>query len=91
MNHVEGGFPQITWTFSPVPGMPDEKAREFIGQFFKISGSVDPADLRARYRTPVEVGWHRIYRFDRDFLRPCRARGRSRSSEADGGHAALES
>ena len=90
VNHVEGGFPQITWTFIPVPGMPDEKAREFIGQFFKISGSVDPADLRARYRTPVEVGWHRMCRLIMTSW-PCRARGRSRASEANRGHAALES
>lgn len=68
VNHVEGGFPQITWTFIPVPGMPDEAARAFIGQFFKISGSVDPANLRARFRTPVEVGWHRMCKFDHDFL-----------------------
>ena len=68
VNHVEGGFPQITWTFIPVPGMPDDAARAFIGQFFKISGSVDPANLRARFRTPVEVGWHRMCKFDHDFL-----------------------
>ena len=48
--------------------MPDDAARAFIGQFFKISGSVDPANLRARFRTPVEVGWHRMCKFDHDFL-----------------------
>jgi vanillate/3-O-methylgallate O-demethylase len=68
VNHVEGGFPQITWTFIPSPGLPDEAARAFIGQFYKISGSVDPANLRARYRTPVEVGWHRMCKFDHDFV-----------------------
>jgi len=68
VNHVEGGFPQITWTFIPATGMPDETAREFVRQFYKISGSVDPANLRARLRTPVEVGWHRMCKFDHDFL-----------------------
>ena len=68
VNHVEGGFPQITWTFIPVPGLLDDRAKAFIGQFFKISGSVDPANLRARFRTPVEVGWHRMCKFDHDFL-----------------------
>ncbi|HUA33814.1 MAG TPA: hypothetical protein VMA09_09440 [Candidatus Binataceae bacterium] len=68
VNHVEGGFPQETWTFIPVPGMPDEIARSFIGQFFKVSGSVDPANLRARFRTPVEVGWHQMCKFDHDFI-----------------------
>ena len=27
VNHVEGGFPQETWTFIPAPGLPDEQAR----------------------------------------------------------------
>jgi hypothetical protein len=39
------GSSRKTWTFIPVPGMPDEMARAFVGQFFKISGSVDPADF----------------------------------------------
>jgi glycine cleavage system aminomethyltransferase T len=68
VNHVEGGFPQVTWTFIPVPDMPDDAAGAFIGQFFKISGSVDPTDLRARYRTPVEVGWHHMCKFDHAFI-----------------------
>ena len=33
-----------------------------------VSGSVDPADMRARYRTPVELDWHRAARFDHDFI-----------------------
>ncbi len=68
VNHVEGGFPQVTWTFIPVPGIPDEAARTFISQFYKTSGSVDPSNLRARFRTPVEVGWHHMCKFDHDFL-----------------------
>ena len=32
------------------------------------SGSVDPADLRARFRTPVEVGWDWMARLDHDFI-----------------------
>jgi hypothetical protein len=34
---------------------------------FKVSGSVHPNDLRARYRAPV-VGWHHMCKFDHDFL-----------------------
>jgi len=67
VNHVEGGFPQITWTFIPA-AMPDDQAAPYIRHTFKISGSVDPSDLRARYRTPVEVGWHHMCKFDHDFL-----------------------
>ena len=40
----------------------------YIRHTFKVSGSVDPNDLRARYRTPVEVGWHHMCKFDHDFL-----------------------
>jgi glycine cleavage system aminomethyltransferase T len=68
VNHVEGGFPQVTWTFIPAQGVPDEKAKAALGRLYKYSGSVDPANLRARYRTPVEVVWHRMCRFDHDFL-----------------------
>jgi vanillate/3-O-methylgallate O-demethylase len=32
-----------------------------------VSGSVDPADRRARLRTPVELRWERAVRFDHDF------------------------
>jgi hypothetical protein len=27
VNHVEGSFPQVTWTFIPALGMPDEKGQ----------------------------------------------------------------
>ncbi len=33
-----------------------------------LSGSVDPADLRARLRTPAEVNWSWMARFDHDFV-----------------------
>jgi glycine cleavage system aminomethyltransferase T len=68
VNHIEGGFPQITWTFIPVTGLPEDQARAMARAFYKVSGSVDPAHLRARHRTPVEVGWHGMCKFDHDFL-----------------------
>ena len=58
VNHVEGGFPQTTWTFVGTSGPPSRQ----------ISGSVDPSNMRARYRTPVEVRWHNMARFDHDFI-----------------------
>jgi glycine cleavage system aminomethyltransferase T len=64
VNHVEGGFPQMTWTF--VPAVPADLWPMF-SSFWQVSGSVDPADMRARTRTPVEVRWHNIARFDHDF------------------------
>jgi glycine cleavage system aminomethyltransferase T len=65
VNHVEGGFPQITWTF--VPAVPPEMWG-LMRDFFQVSGSVDPSDGRARSRTPVEVRWHNMARFDHDFV-----------------------
>jgi glycine cleavage system aminomethyltransferase T len=51
VNHTEGGFPQISGHFtSPLQA----KALPSLGG---TSGSVDPQNMRARYRTPVEVGW----------------------------------
>jgi glycine cleavage system aminomethyltransferase T len=66
VNHVEGGFPQVTWTF--VVAAPAPAERLAIMRQFEISGSVDPDDTRARMRTPVEVDWHGMARFDHDFI-----------------------
>jgi vanillate/3-O-methylgallate O-demethylase len=71
-NHVEGGFPQVNWTFYSA-AFEDPKFREFckaIGFVFKtsITGSVNPANMRARYRSPLEIGWDRAVRFDHDFI-----------------------
>jgi vanillate/3-O-methylgallate O-demethylase len=38
-----------------------------IAPVWQVSGSVDPADMRARTRTPVEVRWQNMARFDHDF------------------------
>ncbi|MCL2137734.1 MAG: aminomethyl transferase family protein [Coriobacteriia bacterium] len=71
VNHVEGGFPQITVTFTvasvldPVFGANLEMA---AAGMMPYTGSVDPSDIRARLRTPGEVGWMWMARFDHDFL-----------------------
>ena len=71
VNHVEGGFPQQLWTFYPAL-LEDEGYRSWAGTGFRthptITGSVDPADMRARYRTPVEAGWGTTVRLDHDFV-----------------------
>jgi glycine cleavage system aminomethyltransferase T len=71
VNHVEGGFPQLTWTFMFAayedPGYADF-VRANDDDLLIVSGSVDPNDMRARYRTPVELDWHRAARFDHDFI-----------------------
>lgn len=68
VNHVEGGFPQAGWTFFTA-GIEDPKFRDFAGRSrLRVMGSVDPLNMRARYRTPAEVGWQRTVRFDHDFI-----------------------
>lgn len=65
VNHVEGGFPQSTWSF--VTAAPPEQRLETM-QRYQVSGSVDPTNPRARMRTPVEVKWHNMAKFDHDFI-----------------------
>jgi vanillate/3-O-methylgallate O-demethylase len=33
-----------------------------------FTGSVDPSNARARFRTPTEVGWEKSVRFDHEFM-----------------------
>jgi glycine cleavage system aminomethyltransferase T len=35
---------------------------------WQVSGSVNPMNIRARNRTPVEVRWHNMAKFDHDFV-----------------------
>ncbi len=58
VNHVEGGFPQSNcmWTCP------------YWGKHTEFTGSIDPADFRARYRTPFEVGWGWMAKFNHDFI-----------------------
>jgi len=71
VNHVEAGFPQITVTFTvasvmdPVFQSVPEMVEKGVPQY---TGSIDPADVRARLRTPGEVDWMRMAKFDHDFM-----------------------
>ncbi|HVJ28408.1 MAG TPA: hypothetical protein VM493_12750 [Vicinamibacterales bacterium] len=71
VNHVEAGFSQVNWTFLFAalsdPGYMDFVQTDRALEPVLVSGSVDPSDTRARYRTPVELDWHRAARFDHDF------------------------
>jgi glycine cleavage system aminomethyltransferase T len=66
LNHVEGGFPQMSWSFW-TSAWSDPGFRQ-VCVAPAVTGSVDPADISARYRTPMEVGWERAVRFDHDFI-----------------------
>ncbi|WP_263588023.1 hypothetical protein [Sphingopyxis sp. GC21] len=65
VNHIEGGFPQHTWTFVSAP--PPEKWPRAMKRW-EVGGSVDPMDIRARCRTPAEVRWDNMAKFDHDFI-----------------------
>jgi glycine cleavage system aminomethyltransferase T len=68
VNHVEGGFPQQGCTFTHTFGL-DPSFLTGAGADHKepYTGSVDPANVRARLRTPREVGWTWMAKFDHDF------------------------
>lgn len=68
VNHTEGGFPQLGCTF--MPAMTDPAYRDFVGAagMIPLSGSIDPTDFRARMRTPGEVGWSWMAKFNYDFI-----------------------
>ena len=69
VNHVEGGFPQLNCTFT-ASAFADSVFMESFGDFVEkgFTGSIDPEDFRARFRTPFEVNWGWMAKFDHDFI-----------------------
>lgn len=74
VNHTEGGFPQGTCSFmSSLLNDPSYLNSPFGAgmssafDMYPVSGSIDPADLRARYRTVGEVGWSWMAKFNHEF------------------------
>lgn len=67
VNHTFGGFAQSTVNFeSSLYQYPDFCA---VAPFLmECRGSVDPADLRARFRSVVECDWAWMAKFDHDFV-----------------------
>ena len=76
VNHTEGGFPQQGCTFFPAafgdPGFLASPAgapfMATVGASGTLPGSVSPQDIRARLRTPQEVNWAWMAKFDHDFI-----------------------
>lgn len=75
VNHTEGGFPQQGCTF--LPSIFADQAFLAHSGFFPLvelsevlpcSGSIDPTNLQARLRTPQEVNWGWMAKFDHDFI-----------------------
>lgn len=74
VNHVEAGFGQQSWTFLAA-SLSDPGFRKYVDTIKPVrwteprfSGSVDPSDMRARLRTPWELGWENSVRFDHEFV-----------------------
>jgi glycine cleavage system aminomethyltransferase T len=71
VNHTEGGFPQwsVHWLAAMLfPEYDAEYCTQFYAAMFQHTGSCDPADHRARVRTPFEVGWGWMAKFNHDFI-----------------------
>lgn len=70
VNHTEGGFPQSNVTFlsSAIEDAAFLESEFASRAVVALSGSIDPADVRARMRTAVEVNWGWMARLDHDFL-----------------------
>lgn len=67
VNHAFGGYPQVTVSFESA-SYKDSKILEMTPAVIHFTGSVEPENLRARLRTPVEVGWEWMAKFDHDFI-----------------------
>ncbi|MFJ1667595.1 aminomethyl transferase family protein [Streptomyces bottropensis] len=76
VNHTEGGFPQQGCTFLPAAfADPGFVTHPVFGATLPPSqvegplpGSADPKDMTARLRTPFEVNWGWMAKFDHDFI-----------------------
>jgi glycine cleavage system aminomethyltransferase T len=74
MNHTLGGYPQAILHFN-LRGVPNKGFVDWlasIGQFpFEaniVKGSMgDEKDLSFLYRTPIDLGWTKMIKFDHDF------------------------
>lgn len=77
VNHTEGGFPQQGCTFLPAAyADAGYLAHPIFGAGIPVSntpggslpGSISPSDMNARLRTPHEVNWGWMAKFDHEFI-----------------------
>lgn len=69
VNHTEAGYPQFSvhW-LEAMMFDPEFKASPFNAWNPPLTGSYSPDDYRARLRTPGEVGWSWMAKFNHDFV-----------------------
>lgn len=76
INHLEACFPTIIVDYLPAMFGPDmagyleefKAAMPGFAQTLNIAGSFDADDISAWYRSPVELGWSKVIKFDHDFI-----------------------
>jgi len=70
VNHTEAGFPQGQVTFLGSMNFDPIVQQSPLGAVLAtpLTGSADPADRRARTRTPQELNWAWMAKFDHDFV-----------------------
>ncbi|MGX5696267.1 hypothetical protein ACWKWP_08730 [Agromyces soli] len=70
VNHTEAGYPQLGVTWLPAMMLDPAVQASPLGAILAAppTGSIDPADIRARLRTPQEVNWAWMCKFDHDFV-----------------------
>jgi vanillate/3-O-methylgallate O-demethylase len=76
VNHLEACFPTIITDY--LPAIFDDDMEEYQQEFraampgfattFNLAGSFEADDVRAWYRSPVELGWGKNIKFDHDFI-----------------------
>jgi vanillate/3-O-methylgallate O-demethylase len=77
MNHLEACFPTAGWHFLQDKFSPDAEGYEdYMAKAFnlqksvgtKITGSFESDDIMDYCRSPVELGWTKIIKFDHEFI-----------------------
>lgn len=76
INHLEACFPTIVTDY--LPAIFDEDMTGYLKEFrdampafastFNIAGSFESDDIRDWYRSPLELGWGKVVKFDHDFI-----------------------
>src|SRR5699024_5788728 len=70
VNHTEAGFPQTQVTFLGAMNFDPMVQQSPVGAVLAapLTGSIDPSDVRARLRTPQELNWAWMTKYDHDFV-----------------------
>jgi vanillate/3-O-methylgallate O-demethylase len=76
INHLEACFPTIVTDY--LPAIFGDDMKDYLAEFkaampafaatFNIAGSFESDDIRAWYRSPVELGWSKNVKFDHEFI-----------------------